>query len=132
VARVTHIALKVDDLDKIAEFYDKVLGMTEVARTRGSDRSRVAFSDGSTNLTFLKYDSEDAEMAKAVGEGPAIHHIGIEVDDVFKYVPLLQAHGCELLSPPDQIPVKFRMPGGPIAELVPEGSFKDGIQRGRG
>jgi catechol 2,3-dioxygenase-like lactoylglutathione lyase family enzyme len=132
MARVTHIAFKVDDLDKIADFYNKVFGLAEVARTRGSDRSRVAFSDGTTNLTFLRYDSEDAEMAKAVGEGPAIHHIGIEVEDVFSYVPLLQQHGCELLSPPDQIPVKFRMPGGPIAELVPVGSFKDGIQRGRG
>ncbi len=36
-----------------------------------------------------------------------------------KYVPLLEQYGCELLSPPTAIPVKFRMPGGgPIAELA--------------
>jgi catechol 2,3-dioxygenase-like lactoylglutathione lyase family enzyme len=132
MARITHIAVKVEDLDKIAEFYDKVFGLKQVGRSRSEDRSRVAFSDGELNLTFLKYDSEDAEMAKAVGEGPAIHHFGIEVDDVARYVPLLIENGAEILSEPQQIPVKFRMPGGPIAELVPDGSFKGGMQRGRG
>ena len=29
----------------------------------------------------MVYDSEDDEDAKLVGEGPAIHHSGIEVDD---------------------------------------------------
>jgi lactoylglutathione lyase len=130
-AKITHIAVKVDDLDKIAEFYEKVFGLEVSGRSRSEDRSRVQFSDGYLNLTFLKYDTEDAEMAKAVGEGPAIHHFAIEVDDVSKYVPLLREYGCELLSDPESLPVKFRMPGGPIAELVPEGSFKDGVQRGR-
>ena len=132
MARITHIAVKVDDLDKIAEFYDKVFGLEQVGKSRGPDRSRVAFSDGELNLTFLKYDNEDVEMAKAVGEGPAIHHFGIEVDDVAKYIPLLLQNGAEILSNEGEIPVKFRMPGGPLAELVPDGSFKGGRQRGRG
>lgn len=130
-AKITHIAVKVEDLDKVAELYEKVFGLESAGRSRGEDRSRVAFTDGYLNLTFLKYDSEDAEMAKAVGEGPAIHHFAIEVDDVSKYVPLLREYGCEILSDPERLPVKFRMPGGPIAELVPEGSFKGGMQRGR-
>ena len=132
MARITHIAVKVDDLDKIAEFYDKVFGLKQVGVSRSPGRSRVAFSDGDTNLTFLKYDSEGEEMAKEVGEGPAIHHFGIEVDDVAKYVPLLIENGATILSQPGEIPVKFRMPGGPLAELVPDGSFKGGLQRGRG
>jgi lactoylglutathione lyase len=132
MARITHIAVKVDDLDKIAEFYDKVFGLQQVGTSRGPDRSRVAFSDGDLNLTFLHYDNEDVDMAKEVGSGPAIHHFGIEVDDVEKYVPLLLENGAKILSKPGEIPVKFRMPGGPLAELVPDGSFAGGKQRGRG
>jgi catechol 2,3-dioxygenase-like lactoylglutathione lyase family enzyme len=132
MARITHIAVKVDDLDKIAEFYDKVFGLENVGSSRSPGRSRVGFSDGQLNLTFLKYDSESEEMAQEVGQGPAIHHFGIEVDDVEKYVPLLIEHGATVLSKPGEIPVKFRMPGGPLAELVPDGSFAGGMQRGRG
>jgi lactoylglutathione lyase len=132
MARITHIAVKVDDLDKIAQFYDKVFGLEQVGTSRSPGRSRVAFSDGDLNLTFLKYDSEDEEMAREVGAGPAIHHFAIEVDDVEKYVPLLTENGAKILSKPGEIPVKFRMPGGPLAELVPDGSFAGGKQRGRG
>src|SRR5215213_10170438 len=128
--KITHIALKVDGLDAIEKFYQEVFGFKSVGRSRSEDRSRAAVSDGDINLTFLKYDSEDADMAKAVGDGPAIHHFAIEVDDMAKYVPLLEKYGCELLTPPTAIPVKFRMPGGgPIAELVPEGAFKNGTER---
>ena len=128
--KIVHIAVKVDGLDQVEEFYQKVFGFESVGRSRSEDRSRAAVTDGEINLTFLKYDSEDNEMAKAVGEGPAIHHFAIEVDDMAKYVPLLEQYGCELLSPPTAIPVKVRMPGGgPIAERVPEGAFKGGVER---
>jgi catechol 2,3-dioxygenase-like lactoylglutathione lyase family enzyme len=128
--KITHIALKVNGLDALEKFYEEVFGFKSVGRSRSEDRSRAAVTDGDINLTFLKYDSEDADMAKAVGDGPAIHHFAIEVDDVAKYVPLLEQYGCELLSPPTAIPVKFRMPGGgPIAELLPEGAFKGGVDR---
>ncbi len=132
MAKITHIAVKVDNLDTIAEFYNKVFGMDPIGTSRGPDRSRVAFSDGDINLTFLHYDNEEVEMAKEVGEGPQIHHFGIEVDDPQRFVPILEANGAKILSKPGETPVKFRMPGGPLAELVREGGFKGGIQRGRG
>lgn len=130
--RIVHIAVKVPDLDEVERFYTEVFGFQSQGRSRSSDRSRVAFSDGEINLTFLKYDSEDAEMARAVGEGPAIHHFAIEVEDVDAYVERIRGFGCEILSEPKTIPVKFRMPGGPIAEIVPLGSFAGGRQRGAG
>ena len=126
--RIVHIAVKVDDLDEVEKFYETVFGFKSVGRSRGEDRSRVAFSDGDFNLTFLKYDSSEEEMAQAVGEGPAIHHFAIEVDDMDAYVEKIRSFGCELLSGPKDIPVKFRMPGGPIAEIVPTGSFRGGVE----
>jgi hypothetical protein len=33
-------------------------------------------------------------------------------------------YGCEIISDPGVIPVKFRAPGGTVAELVPVGRYK--------
>jgi hypothetical protein len=34
------------------------------------------------------------------------------------------SHGCEIISDPGVIPIKFRAPGGTVAELVPVGRYK--------
>jgi catechol 2,3-dioxygenase-like lactoylglutathione lyase family enzyme len=78
MARIAHIAVKVEDLNQ-AEFYEKVFGFTPTGKSRSEDRDRRRVSDGQIDLTFLKYDSEEAAMAKAAGEGPCIHHFAIEV-----------------------------------------------------
>ena len=129
MARIVHIAVKVDDLDSAEDFYSKVFGFNVQARSRSDDRSRATLNDGEINLIFLKYDSEDAEMAKAVGEGPSIHHFAIEVENVAETVQKIREFGCELLSDPTRIPVKFRMPGGPIAEVVPIGRYRNGVEQ---
>ena len=129
MARITHIAVKVDDVDSVEGLYRDVFGLTSGGSWTTPGSRRVTFSDGTVNLTFLQYDSEEEPGAKAVGTGPAIHHFGIEVSDVGSYASVLLERGCELLSAPDEIPLKFRMPGGPIAELVPEGTFAGGVQQ---
>jgi catechol 2,3-dioxygenase-like lactoylglutathione lyase family enzyme len=130
MSQIVHIAVKVDDLDAVEAFYTKVFGFKSLGQSRSEGRSRVQLTDGRNfNLTFLKYDSEDEPMAKAVGEGAQIHHFAIEVEDMTGLAKQVQEFGCELLSPADRVPVKFRMPGGPIAEIVPKGSFAGGRER---
>ena len=36
----------------------------------------------------------------------------------------LHQYGCEIISDPGVIPVKFRAPGGAVAEPVPVGRYK--------
>ena len=60
----------------------------------------------------------------AAGEGPCIHHFAVEVDDVGKATKQVKAYGCEIISDPGVIPVKFRAPGGTVCELVPKGRYK--------
>ena len=44
----------------------------------------------------------------------------------------VKAYGCEIISDPGVIPVKFRAPGGTVCELVPKGRYKKpGIPRKR-
>ena len=117
--RIAHIAVKVEDLDKAAEFYEKVFGLSPVGKSRSDDRTRNRLSDGAIDLTFLKYDDDQSAMAQASGAGPCIHHFAIEVDDLAKYVAAVRNFGCEILGDPTKPPVKFRVPGGPLAEIVP-------------
>lgn len=132
--RINHIALKVEDLDKSAEFYEKVFGLSTVGKSRSEDRSRNRLSDGEIDLTFLKYDDDKSDMALAAGGGPCIHHFAIEVDDFDKYVAEVRNSGCEILSDPTKPPVKFRVPGGPLAEIVPLARYQkktDPAKKGR-
>jgi hypothetical protein len=48
----------------------------------------------------------------------------IEVEDLAKSTEMIKSYGCELISDPGVIPVKFRAPGGTVAELVPVGRYK--------
>jgi lactoylglutathione lyase len=73
----------------------------------------------------MVYDSEEDPEAKLVGEGPAIHHFGIEVDDRRKFIEKIEAHGGTLLSKPDSGTVKFRSPDGTIAEIVDVGRYEE-------
>lgn len=123
--RIVHLALKVDDLEKTTEFYQKVFGFWEAETRKTRDHLSRHLTDGTLDFTLIKYDegTQSAE-SRASGEGPCIHHFAIEVDDVEKYTAEIRGQGCEIISDPGVIPVKFRAPGGTTAELVPVGRYK--------
>ena len=123
--RIVHLALKVEDLEKTTEFYQKVFGFREVETKKTRDHLSRHLTDGALDFTLIKYDegTESAE-SKASGEGPCIHHFAIEVEDVDAYAAEIKKFGCEIISDPGIIPVKFRAPGGTTAEIVPVGRYK--------
>jgi len=128
MARIAHIAVKVEDIEQSAQFYEKALGFVPTGKSRSENRSRGSFSDGEINLTLLRYDSEDTALAQVSGRGSCIHHFAIEVEDMAKYVEQIRAFGCEILGDPNKAPVKFRAPGGTIAEIVPVGRYRKGME----
>ena len=123
--RIVHLALKVEDLDKTTEYYQKMFGFREVETRKTRDHLSRHLTDGAIDFTLIKYDdgTQSAE-SKAAGEGPCIHHFAIEVDNIDSYWSQLQGFGCEMISDPGIIPLKFRAPGGTVAELVPKGRYK--------
>jgi len=118
--RIVHLALKVENLEKSTEFYEKVFGFKEVDTRKTRDHISRHMTDGTIDFTLMKYD-EDTRSAEslAAGEKPCIHHFAIEVDDVNARAADLKKYGCEIISDPGVIPVKFRAPDGIVAELVP-------------
>jgi lactoylglutathione lyase len=123
--RIVHLALKVEDLERTTEFYEKVFGFWEAETRKTRDHLSRHLTDGDIDFTLIKYDDDtDSDESKASGEGPCIHHFAIEVDDMEEYTKLIKKYGCEIISDPGVIPVKFRAPGGTVAELVPKGRYK--------
>ena len=124
--RIVHLALKVEDLEKTTEFYEKVFGFKQVETRKTRDHISRHMSDGGgIDFTLMKYDEgTQSRESLAAGPGPCIHHFAIEVDDLEKCTAALGRYGCEMISDPGVIPVKFRNPGGTIAEIVPGGRYE--------
>ena len=127
--RIMHLALKVEDLDKTTKFYEEVFGFWEAETRKTRDHLSRHLTDGEIDFTLIKYDegTQSAE-SKAAGEGPCIHHFAIEVEDMAKATEQVKGYGCEIISDPGVIPVKFRAPGGTVAELVPIGRYKKPVR----
>ena len=124
--RIVHLALKVENLEKSTEFYEQVFGFKEVETKRTRDHISRHMTDGAIDFTLMKYDegTRSAE-SPAAGEKPCIHHFAVEVEDLEQATAGLKNYGCEIVSDPGVIPVKFRAPDGIVAELVPAQRYKN-------
>jgi lactoylglutathione lyase len=123
--RIVHLALKVDDLERTTEFYEKVFGFREVKTEKVRDHTSRHLTDGALDVSIMRYDDgAGSAESRAAGEGPCIHHFAVEVDDLKAAEKQIRAYGCEIISDPGVVPVKFRAPGGTVCEIVPKGRYK--------
>jgi len=124
MGRIVHLSLKVEEVEKTGEFYKSVFGFQDAETKKTRDHVSRHMTDGEIDFTLMKYDAgtQSAE-SKAAGDGPCIHHFAIEVEDVAAATAQIKSHGCEIISDPGVMPVKFRAPGGTLAELVPVGRY---------
>ena len=130
--RIVHISLKVDDVARTGDFYKNVFGFLDAETKKTRDHVSRHMTDGNIDFTVMKYDAgtQSAE-SKASGDGPCIHHFAIEVEDIAKSTEELRKWGCTIVSDPGVIPVKFKAPGGTVAELVPIGRYKNAAAAGK-
>jgi lactoylglutathione lyase len=124
MARIVHIALKVEDLEKATRFYEDVFGIYQTKTGHARGHTSRHMTDGNIDLALMVYDSEDEAEAKLVGPGPAIHHIGIEVEDRAATVKKIEENGGSIFSDPEEGALKFRCPDGNLAEIVGIGRYK--------
>jgi lactoylglutathione lyase len=81
-------------------------------------------TDGELDLALMVYDSEEVEEAQWAGAGPRIHHFGIEVADQAGFAETIRQHGGNILSKPGEGALKFRSPGGTLAEITKVGRYE--------
>ena len=124
-APIVHLSLKVDDVQRTGDFYKEVFGFRDAETRRTRDHVSRHMTDGHIDFTLMRYDADtESAESKAAGDGPCIHHFAIEVEDLARATEEIRARGCSVVSDPGVIPVKFRAPGGTIAELVPIGRYQ--------
>ena len=121
--QIDHLAIRVDDLEKAGKFYEEVLGFTDVRQGHNRDHYSRHLTDGRIDIALVQYDRDATSKESDVGGGPCIHHLGMSVDDVADWTDRIEALGCEIISRPGVVPVKFIAPGGIVMEIAPSGHF---------
>ena len=123
--RIAHLAVKVDDLEAAGEFYEKVFGFRDVRQGQNRDHYSRHMTDGHIDIALVKYDANaSSKDAQALGGKTGIHHFGFEVDSVEEFAAELKKRGLEVISNPGVVPLKFKVPGGGVAEVAPRTHFK--------
>jgi lactoylglutathione lyase len=124
MARIVHIALKVEDLEKATKFYEDVFGIYQTKTGHARGHTSRHMTDGNIDLALMVYDSEQEPEAQLSGPGPCIHHIGIEVEDREATMRKITENGGDIFSDREEGALKFRSPDGTMAEIVGIGRYK--------
>jgi lactoylglutathione lyase len=124
-ARIVHLALKVDDLDKATKFYETVFGFKQLGTTPHGHHVSRHLTDGHIDLALMSWDSDDHKDALLAGAGPRIHHWGVEVTDRDAVTEAITKNGGEILSKSGAPTLRFRTPDNTIMEVVTSGRLKD-------
>jgi catechol 2,3-dioxygenase-like lactoylglutathione lyase family enzyme len=92
MAKIKHIAISTQDVEKTARFYIDVFGLKEVGKV-DSPGSGYYLSDSDINLAILNFKNDvvaGAERGKAYS---GIHHIGFQVESLGEIADRLSTAG---------------------------------------
>ena len=82
MAKLRHLAIACDDVEKTAKFYEEVFEMKRVGETNSSIADGVCLSDGVVNLAILDYKSDAAAGEDKGKDYVGVHHFGFWVEDL--------------------------------------------------
>ena len=125
--RFVHLALKVDNVAAARKFYENVFGFKHVLTEKSRKHTSCHMSDGYLDFALMEYDAEDE--SRWAGDGPRIHHTGIEVPDQVTFAEKIKAAGGQILSKPGEGALKFRCPDGTLSEIVMPGRYEEKKQK---
>jgi len=116
--RLRHVAVVVRDLEKSADFYEKVFDLKRVGREDLEMGSGIYLSDGVINLALLRYKKDTASGA---------HHFGFQVDDLEAARKRIEAAGGTFFftlgdtKEEANFEMKFKDPDGVIFDISQKG-----------
>lgn len=101
IKQINHIAIVVDDIEAALGFWQDALGL-ELAHVENvpDQEAVVAFLPaGPSEIELVKPTSEDSGIARFLGKnGPGMHHICFEVDDIEACTAKLKTSGVQLIN----------------------------------
>lgn len=99
--RVEHIGIAVKSINDSNDLFRKLLGEPhyKVEQVDSEKVSTSFFKIGDNKIELLEATGPDSPIAKFIEKrGEGIHHIALEVDDIYKEMKRLLAEGFTLLS----------------------------------
>lgn len=134
--KISHIGIAVNSIEEATPYYRDVLGMEfEGTEVIAEQKVKVAFLViGESRIELLEPTDPDSPVAKFLEKnGPGVHHMAYEVDDLELRLAALKAEGVRLV---DETPrrgahntrIAFLHPkasGGVLTELCEPGMSRD-------
>ena len=90
MAKLRHIAMVVEDIEKSAAFYEKTFGMKRVRQ----HESAIALSDGVVSLVVIHPSNQNMKGETLRG----LHHIGFLTDDMNDVAHKAESHGARFVG----------------------------------
>ena len=123
MAKLRHVAINVDDLDRDADFYVKAFELEEVGRAGTSEMGAVYLSDGTINVALIKISDPEHPNYNPRG----VNHVGFVVDDMDKAIETARNAGAVCMVDPNDRDagatweMKMKMPSGVQFDLSEHG-----------
>src|SRR5205085_6006954 len=127
VAKLRHIAVVVQDLERAARFYESVFELERVGEEHIDMGSAIYLSDGVINLALLKYKGEAGSGLKNAEGFVGAHHFGFQVEDLEEAKQRVEAAGGKFFftlgksKEEANFEVKYKDPDGVIFDLSEKG-----------
>jgi len=122
IKRLDHVALIVQDMQEALSLWQDTLGLdvSEIKDLPG-EAAQVAFLPvGGSEVELVKPTTSDSGLAKYLDRyGPGMHHICLEVDDIYGMLAQLKEQGVRLV---DETP-KAGEDGKLFAFIHPKAAF---------
>lgn len=118
MAKLRHLAITVSDLEKGAQFYEKVF---ELKRVRAIPGILVSLTDGVMNVTLIKYETDEMAGDERGKDFYGLHHVGFIVDDLEKTAKIIEENGGwfhKAATPEMQAENKYRTPDGVVFDIA--------------
>ena len=101
IKNIEHLGIAVKNLDASISLYERLLNVSCYKREKvNSENVETAFfKNGETKIELLASTSEDGVIAKFIErKGEGIHHMALEVDNIFEEMQRLKAEGFTFIS----------------------------------
>ena len=101
LTKINHIGIAVKSLDETIPFYRDSLGMAFAGIEEVAEQKvRVAMlCVGESKIELLEPTSDDSPVAKFIEKnGPGIHHLAYEVEDIEAAIASLVANGVRMID----------------------------------
>ena len=95
MARIKHIAIRTNDIEKTAAFYKEAFGLEQV----GVGQSGIYLTDGYLNIAILNMRGVVEGETMKLG----VDHVGFQVDDVDATVEKIRGLGGKALNDRNQV-----------------------------